>query len=315
MPLPPPLQSTLDPHGPDAREIAEITWVLIGGAGVILALVVVLSAWAVFGRGQRRGAWLGSHAAVVGGGIVLPVVVLSALLVYTFIAAARMPAAHAEPALRIEVIGELWWWRVRYMDGDASGGHTNGGIDFETANELRLPVGRSVELHLRSDNVLHSFWVPALAGKLDLIPGRVNRLTVRADQAGHFRGQCAEYCGTQHAQMALWVVATPPADFDRWRAAQRAPAAAAPPAAFMQHCASCHAVRGSAAAGVLGPDLTHVGSRLTLAAGALPNHVGAHAAWIADPQQVKPGSLMPAFARELDGRQLTALAGYLRALE
>jgi cytochrome c oxidase subunit 2 len=298
------LQSALDPHGPDARVIAEIGWVLLALAIPVFVLVLVLAAWAAFGR--RRPAWLAGPAVVVAGGIALPAVALSALLVYVLLAAERMDAAHAQPAVQIEVIGHQWWWRVHYLDA-------SGGLDFATANELHVPVGRSVELRLRSADVLHSVWVPSLAGKLDAVPGKDNRLVLRADRAGVYRGQCAEYCGAQHAQMALHVVAVQAPDFERWRQAQRAPAQAPADALFTARCGACHAVRGTPAEGSRGPDLTHVGSRLALGAGVLPNQPGAAAAWIASGQHLKPGNLMPEF-RSLSSDELTALAGYMERL-
>jgi cytochrome c oxidase subunit 2 len=176
-------------------------------------------------------------------------------------------------------------------------------------------------LTLTSVDVLHSFWVPALAGKLDLVPGRANRLRLVANRPGIYRGQCAEYCGGPHAQMAFLVVAQAPGNFDAWRRAQRAPAPAAASATaergrsvFLAHCASCHTVRGTPAAGTLGPDLTHVGSRFTLAAGILPNNPGTIAAWVAESQRIKPGNLMPAF-REFGGAELSALASYVEHLK
>jgi cytochrome c oxidase subunit 2 len=299
------LQSALDPHGPDARVIAQIWWVLLCGATVVFALVMALATWAAFGRGNRG--WLAGHAAVVAGGVAVPALVLFVLLIYTFVAAARMHAEHREAALRIEVVGEQWWWRVHYLDDD-------GARDFATANEIRIPVGASVELKLVSPDVLHSLWVPSLAGKLDLIPGKDNRLRLRADRAGVHRGQCAEYCGGSHAQMALMVVAEEPEAFERWRARQRAPSTQPAVASFLAHCASCHTVRGTEALGTLGPDLTHVGSRLSLGAGILPNNTGTLAAWIGSNQHLKPGNLMPEFGTELSGAQLTGLAAYLQSL-
>ncbi|MEO5771765.1 MAG: c-type cytochrome, partial [Burkholderiaceae bacterium] len=284
--MPPFLQSVLQPHGVEASAVLPLAWVLFVGGGAVFAVVMLLAAWAVWGG--RRG-WLAERRTVVFGGIAFPAVVLLALLVYSLLASSRMHSAlhGAPPALRIEVVGEQWWWRIHYLGGD-------GKLDFAAANEIHIPVGETVELALRSADVLHSLWVPALAGKLDMVPGKINRLRLRADRAGVFRGQCAEYCGGPHAQMAFFVVAVERPRFDAWAAAQRAPAAASNPQ-FEARCAACHAVRGTPAAGVLGPDLTHVGSRLSLGAGILPNNVGTAAAWIATSQHLKPGNLMPAF--------------------
>ena len=298
-------QSALDPHGPEAEIVAEIAWVLFGGAALIFVAVLALTVLAL--RGPRP--WLASPRLIVGGGIVFPLVTLTALMVYVLLAAPR-PAAAGAPALAIEVVGHQWWWEVRYLRPD-------GERDFVTANEIRLPVGAAVEVRLRSADVLHSFWVPALAGKLDLIPGKDNRLRVAAQRAGTWRGQCAEYCGGPHGQMALFVVAEEPGDFEAWRDAQRAPAAADGDARgreiFLANCASCHAVRGTPARGTLGPDLTHFASRISLGAGILPNERGAVAGWIAGNQRIKPGNLMPEFGF-LEGPELEALAAYLGSL-
>lgn len=297
------VQSALAPHGPDAAITAEIAWVLFLGGALIFLAVMALAACAVFGR---RRAWLAGRAALVGGGIVFPTVVLFGLLVYALLAAARIDAAHGEPAVRIEVVGEQWWWRIHYLDA-------GGARDFATANELRIPIGRTVEVTLASADVLHSFWVPALAGKLDLVPGRTNRLRFRADRPGVFRGQCAEYCGGPHGQMAFHVVAEEEGAFERWRERQRAPAAASN-ATFVARCAVCHTVRGTAATGTLGPDLTHVGGRVAIGAGILPNGAGAIGGWIAANQRIKPGNLMPEF-HDLGGAELAGVAAYLASLE
>ncbi|KQT09752.1 cytochrome C oxidase subunit II [Ramlibacter sp. Leaf400] len=301
-------------HGEDAGHILEITWVLFVGGGLIFVAVLALGVLALAGPASVR-ASLARRGWMVGAGVVFPLVVLTALLVYTFGVAAAMQRANAQPAAtRIQVTGELWWWRVRYLGPD-------GATLLETANELRIPVGEPVDLELVSNDVVHSFWVPSLAGKLDMLPGSTNRLRLRAAEPGVFRGQCAEYCGQQHAKMALHVVAQPPAEHAAWREASRRPAAEpAEPLArqgralFEQaRCGVCHTVRGTSAEGRLGPDLTHVGTRLTLAAGTLPNGPGPLAAWIADPQHLKPGSRMPAY-RQFSGEDLRALAAYLEGL-
>jgi cytochrome c oxidase subunit 2 len=298
------VQSALEPHGPEAAAIAGLTWVMVAGAAAVLALVVALAALAL--RAPRP--WLARPSAIMAGGVALPAVVLLALLVYASIAVPR-PFSAEPPAARVEVVGRQWWWEVTYLD-------ERGARDFATANEIRIPAGRPVELLLASGDVLHSFWVPALAGKLDLIPGRTNHLRIAADTAGVYRGQCAEYCGGPHALMALHVVAEPPADFEAWRAAQRAaaaPAASRGQSLFASMCASCHTVRGTAAAGTRGPDLTHVASRVALAAGALANDRESMQRWITAGQHVKPGNLMPDFPR-LAREDAAALADYMAAL-
>lgn len=308
------IQSAFDAKGKSAAQILEITWVLFIGGTVIFIGVMVLALLALFGpAGIRR--TLAKRSWIIGGGIAFPVVVLSALLVYTFIAASQMVQAREAPAARIEVTGELWWWRVKYLD-------ENGKTILETANEIRIPAGQPVELKLISDNVIHSFWVPNLAGKLDMIPGHVNHLRIQADAPGEFRGQCAEYCGAQHAKMAFFVVAEPPERYAAWLAAQMQPAAA-PSNQMLQlgkelflnnRCNLCHTIRGTPARGTLGPDLTHVGSRLTIAAGVLPNGQGPIAGWITDSQHIKPGNKMPAF-NQFSGEELRALSAYMESLK
>lgn len=294
-----------------ASRIADISSVLFVGAALIFLVVVVLVAIGIFGpvRVRRQ---LGRPALILCAGIAFPVGALTILLIYTLRPSVSMNQ-EAAPAVRIEVIGELWWWRIRYLD-------EAGAVVFETANEFRIPVGKPVELLLESDNVIHSFWVPALGGKLDMIPGRVNRLVVQADEAGVFAGQCAEYCGAQHAKMRLTVQAVAPAPFEAWVSRQRQPAKPADAELrpgeqrFLDSCAVCHTVRGTSAKGAAGPDLTHLGSRSSLASGTLTNNVGAIAGWITESQHIKPGNLMPSFAH-WSGEELRAVAAYLDSLQ
>lgn len=214
-----------------------------------------------------------------------------------------------EADLTIEVIGRQWWWEFRYPE-----------LGLVTANEAHVPIGRTVDLRLRSADVLHSFWVPRLGGKRDLVPGRENFLWFRPDSTGVFWGQCAEYCGTSHALMSLRVVVDEESDFEAWVANNQAPAAASSERlasqgrnVFMNNaCISCHSIRGTQAQGVLGPDLTHVGSRLTIAAGVLDNNAENLARWIGNPQDVKPGSLMPNM--DLTEPQIEQLVAYLQSL-
>lgn len=307
------VQSALDPRGEAAGRIAEISWVLFIGAAVIFLLVIAVLSLALYGPQRLRGV-LGRRSLIVGAGIAFPVVVLSALLVYSLNAAGFLSRAATPSGPRIEVMGEMWWWRVRYLDSD-------GRLLFETANDIRIPSGQPVEIVLKSDNVIHSFWVPNLAGKLDMVPGHINRLRVQAREPGIFRGQCAEYCGAQHAKMMFHVQALAPDDFLAWLALQQEPAREPIGSMlqvgkqyFMNACAQCHAVRGTAAIGTLGPDLTHVGSRLSLAAGVLPNNVGTLAGWIAGSQHIKPGNQMPSF-NLLSGEGLRAVAQYMESLK
>lgn len=260
--------------------------------------------------GERRGAarWL-----IIGGGAAFPTIVLAGVLVYGLALVPELVGRAPPGSLRVVVSGEQWWWRVRYV---VPGG------DVTLANELHLPVGEPVELLLESPDVVHSFWVPALGGKLDMIPGRVNRLTLRPTRTGVFPGLCAEYCGSSHALMRFHVVVEEREAFSRWLAHQAGPAAApAEPLArrgaerFLANgCGACHAVRGTPAAGAVGPDLTHVGSRLGLGAGVLENEVESMHRWIARAGELKPGVLMPSFGM-LPEEDLRAIAAYLEGLE
>jgi cytochrome c oxidase subunit 2 len=304
------MQSALSPASAAAHEIATLTYVMAAGGAVILLLVMALLV-----RGAAHDAQpAGTTQWVVGGGIVFPGVVLLALLLYTSPMTAAMTAPARPAALRVEIDGRQWWWHVRYVPA-------GGGEVVVAANELRIPAGLDVELILTSPDVIHSFWAPSLAGKVDMVPGHVNRLLVRADRPGVYRAQCAEYCGTQHAQMALVVVAETRDAFAAWLAAEAAPAQApaTPDAAqgheaFLAHgCGGCHTIRGTAALGILGPDLTHVASRRTLAAGALDNGAAAMRAWLARGGTIKPGNRMPSYGH-LDPATLDAMAAYLANL-
>ena len=304
-------QSTLDPApGSPAAPIDALGATLYVGGTLILAVVCLLALMGVIAGPRRTDArrW------ILVGGLVLPGAVLVALFVYA-LGVGHTFVDHETPGdLRVHVTGKQWWWEVRYENGD--------GPDAVLANELHIPVGEPVEILLESGDVIHSFWVPALAGKVDMTPGRTTRLVLKSDRAGAWRGQCAEFCGAQHALMAFHVVAEPAADFERWLARQAREAAPPRDAAarlghdlfFRSGCAQCHAIRGTPAAGRLGPDLTHVGSRRSLASGTLGNHVGTMAGWIAGPQAIKPGSRMPA-SDSLTGAELRALAAWLDGLE
>jgi cytochrome c oxidase subunit 2 len=288
-------------------------WWMTGGA-VVVWLIVVWLAWsAVRGRVAEQSARQALFY-IVGGGAVFPTVVLTALLVYGL---SHMPALLApapEGSLRVVVTGEQYWWRVRYQPQD-------GTEAVVLANEIRLPVGEPVEFLLESPDVIHAFWIPALGGKMDMIPGRRTRLLLEPTRPGTFRGQCAEYCGESHALMAFPVVVTDRAEFVRWLEQQRAAAVepveplarAGQDLFFLNGCAACHAIRGTAARGAIGPDLTHVGSRLSLGAGIVPNGRAGFIRWIAETQRIKPGVHMPHFGM-LPRAELDALAAYLESL-
>jgi cytochrome c oxidase subunit 2 len=308
----PGLQSAFNAQGPHADTVATLALVMTIGATVIFVIVLALTAYAIWGPPQRR-RWSSTERFVVGAGLIVPVVVLAALLTYSLSLLRVVGAAPLPGDLVIEIVAEQWWWRVHYLD-------QQGEVEFATANEVHVPVGRPVEFILKAHDVIHSFWVPSLAGKADMIPGRVQRLRVTADRRGVFRGQCAEYCGGPHAQMALYVVAATEQEFAAWRSRQRQIAVAAEGALaqarslFESRCGVCHTVRGTSARGTLGPDLTHVGSRLSLAAGMLPNNVGNLNAWIAGSQQIKPGNLMPSM-HVIGASEVRAVADYLAALD
>jgi cytochrome c oxidase subunit 2 len=308
-------QSALEPAGRGAERIAELFWWMTAGASLIWLAVVGFAIYAMRTQSEspsRRSATI----LIIGGGTVVPTVVLAGLLAYGLSLLPALLAPAPEGSLHIAVTGEQWWWRVRYL---ASSSH---GETVELANEIRLPVGAHVEFHLESPDVIHSFWIPALGGKIDMIPGRLNRLTLEPTRTGVFRGACAEYCGTSHALMNFYVVVLEKDDFAAWLAHQQKPAQppVQPLAAHGQEvflangCGACHTVRGTPADGVVGPDLTHVGSRLSLGAGVLPNDPGAFQHWLVHLDKVKPEVLMPAFGM-LPLEDLQALAAYLDGLE
>ena len=301
----------LQAAGEAARAIETVSWVLIGG-GFVMFAGVVLVLW----RGlQRRAESLRPRLWVIGGGLIFPSAVLAALYAWQLPMSPAWKPVPPPDALVVGVTGHMWWWDVRYRDPAT-------GATIRTANEIRIPAGRPVYLALDSADVIHSFWVPQLAGKMDMLPGRIQHLLLSADRPGTYRGQCAEFCGGQHARMALHVVAMEPAAFEAWLATQARPAAAAQTplqqagrdAFLANRCDACHAVRGVGGDSRLGPDLTHLGGRLYLAAGTLPNTPQARQEWIAHVQQVKEGARMPSYER-LQEEQLAAIADWLGALK
>ena len=237
--------------------------------------------------------------------------VLVGAIIWTFSTLAAVSAPPNHSGWGIHVIGHQWWWEVKYESPDTS-------RSFTTANEIHIPTGEPIRVKLSTADVIHSFWVPQITGKTDLIPGQQNETWVEADRAGTYRGQCGEYCGLQHAHMALSIIAEPKDQFDGWWADQLQPEPDPSPLvqgqmAFVVHCGVCHTVRGTSAGGRLGPDLTHLMSRHTLAAGTLPNTIGYLSGWIADPQHVKPGNLMPVL--DLSSTRLDAIRQYLETLK
>jgi cytochrome c oxidase subunit II len=308
------VQSALAPDGPEAERVALLFWAMTLGAALILAGLIFLVLAAMFGN-QRWRATLATDKIIVFGGVMFPVVVLTALLGYELLVmGAKAVSSRDDGSLRIAVVGEQWWWRVRYTAPD--------GRRIESANEIRIPVGRPVTLELSASDVIHSLWIPKLAGKLDMIPGRTTYLRIVANTPGISRGQCAEYCGGAHALMSLFVVAMGENEFDSWLIAESAPARTSDASEVMagarvfqqSGCAACHAVRGTGATGQIGPDLTHVGSRISLGAATLPNDADAMARWIRDNQHLKPENKMPPYRIFLES-ELTSLAAYLASLK
>ena len=354
--------STLVARGRAAAETAGFIWVLIAISAVV-AVIVFGILYVALVRNAGKGDLTTASAAeavraqhdhptelrgVLVLGLALPALILAAVFVWSSVQtnAQAQPFAvndpDAEARADVVVVGHQWWWEVRYP---ASG--------VVSANEVHLPVGRRVRIALRTDDVNHSFWVPQLAGKTDLVAGQTNTIWLEADTAGTYYGECGEFCGMQHAHMGLAVVADAPAAYAAWQAAERAPAvtaalAASPatsaavasaqlpsgktpiagaPAAVPGDtgivagyanfaalgCANCHAVRGTEFAGRAGPDLTHLASRVTLAAGTMPNTRGDLAAWVADPQRAKPGNRMPTVP--MTGPQLQSVVAYLESLK
>ena len=304
---PPPV---LDPAGPYATSVTLLSWILFAMAAAVLLIVLVALYLALFGRPAVQ-AKVGGKAAIWAGGVAFPAVVLTVLLIYGLSLTRHLSAPIVGDELRVRITGEMWWWRVAYLDGQ-------GREVVHDANELHIPAGRPVVLELESADVIHSFWVPRLSGKLDMIPGRRNLMRIAADRPGVFGGQCAEYCGGPHALMGFTVVAHEPRQFARLmqaRLAREQAAAPAPDGARLfdaAGCAACHRIAGTGANGLAGPDLTFVGTRRSLGAGILPNNRGTMMGWIANSQAIKPNNRMPPYT-VLSAAQLTALATYLEA--
>lgn len=301
----------LDPGGPGAARIEGLWWLIFWiSAAVFLAVAVLLIVAVVRSRRTEaprddRPRW--AEPFIVVSGVVVPLLVLGAVYAVSL----RDMSSSAERArgaeLTIEVVAHNWWWEARYDDGAVV-----------TANEIHIPVGRPVRLVLESDDVIHSFWVPQLQAKTDLVPGRTNTMWMEADEPGRFRGQCAEFCGLQHSNMAFYVVAEEPEDFDAWLENEGAIASPSPATEPGQEvflsstCVGCHTIRGTEADALVGPDLTHLAARDTIAAGILPNTRDALARFVTDPQAIKPGSGMP--PTDLTAEQLDALLDYLEGL-
>ncbi|KQV96236.1 cytochrome c oxidase subunit II [Pelomonas sp. Root1237] len=308
---PPPV---LDPHGPFSNSVTTLAWVLIALVTLIF-LGVCAAMWvALYGSDELR-ARLGGERVVKWFGLIIPAGVLLLLLAWGLTLVAGMSTIKGDE-LRMRVSGNIYWWRVSYLDAA-------GRAILADANELHIPVGRPVVVDMVSEDVIHSFWVPKLGGKMDMIPGRTNRLKLQADKAGVYGGQCAEFCGGAHALMGFVVVAHEAADWQRWLDARLKPApetnvsveALRGKQLFNEvGCAACHRVAGTSAQGVSGPDLTFVGARQSLGAGILPNTRATLIGWIGDSQSIKPNNRMPAY-RSLKAAELNALASYMESLK
>jgi cytochrome c oxidase subunit 2 len=303
-------QNALAPESHQSKDIASLFWWMMGGSWIGLALIVGLLFFAWRRRGNagpenRKPGEKAAWSVVVALGIVTPIVVVAAIFVIGDLFVIKTTEAPAAGATRltVKVIGHTWWWEVRYPGSPAV-----------TANELHIPVRTPVRVEVQTADVIHSFWVPRLNRTIDTIPGRTNSIELYADAVGRYRGQCDEFCGLQHAHMAFYVYADPPAVFRRWLAHQAQPVSAQPPKLFdTAGCADCHALRGTDAKADVGPDLTHVGSRATLAALTITNDKAELQDWILHSQEIKPGNQMPDI--QISAAQASALAAYLEGLK
>lgn len=297
-----------------------LTWGLLVISIAVIVIIALLLAGAIWRRPGE--AWVpGARNALephegglnwlwIGAGV--STLVLLFCVVWTVKVLADISAPGAKPAATIEITGRQWWWQVRYLSDDSA-------RQFVSANEIHIPVGTPVRLKLVGGDVIHSFWVPQLAGKMDAIPGQTNETWIEASAPGIYRGQCTEYCGLQHTHMSFLVVAQQPGDFRKWWDDQLTPAAApkkeavAGQTSFQKYCGSCHSVRGTQANGMMGPDLSHLMQRRTIAAGQLPNNGPVLAHWVRDPQAFKPGTLMPAL--HLSQTEFAQIDAYLGTLD
>ena len=320
------IQTALNPAGPQAYKLNNLWWLMFYVCSIVFVLVMIAVLLAL----KRRTAddhlttppILETSAEqertmrnVVIAATTTTVAILFVFLIVSFSAGRSMTAElEKKNVLTIEITGHQWWWEVRYLDLDASN-------IFTTANEVHIPIGVPVTFSLRSTDVIHSFWVPNLAGKKDLIPGKSAAIWLQADKPGVFRGQCAEYCGLQHAQMALWIVAETQDEFNSWRQKQTRTAALPPTdlarrgqqVFFSSTCVMCHAINGTPAGSNVGPNLTHLASRSIIAGATLLNTRENLAQWITNSQAIKPGNKMP--QNNLSKEDLTALLDYLQSLK
>lgn len=307
--------SILDPRGPEARQIANLTWALFGTAVVVFLIVSVILVFAIARRRDKVVVTVGPDrqrtlVAVIAAGGVVPAVALTVLMGAGIVIEQALVVPPSTPHYTIEVVGHEWWWEINYPDQG-----------FTTANEMHIPVGQPVSVKLTSADVIHSFWVPQLHSKLDMFPGQTNTLWLQADQSGMYLGECGEYCGLQHAKMNFVVVADTPENYAQWLANQQQVPPAPTDSLLKQGqqtflgstCVYCHVVRGTNASGKLGPDLTHLASRSKLGAGILDNNRANLAGWIVNAQSLKPGNHMPPMYLTPD--ELQAILAYLESLK
>lgn len=302
----------LDPGGANAARIASVWWLIFGLGATVYVVVAALVLVAAF-RGRRRDRAIepvGRDSAFIWvGGVLVPAAILMVVAVVT-VATTRALREPSRDPLTISVVGKRWWWQVSYPDQGIA-----------TANEIHVPVGRPLRIELTTADVIHSFWVPQVSQKVDMIPGQVNHLDMKVTKAGVYRGQCAEYCGLEHARMAFVVVAEDSTTFERWVARERRPPggpsaedeARGEQVLVSSSCAGCHTVRGTAANGTIGPDLSDVGSRRMLGAGTVENTPDNLRRWITDSQTIKPGNLMPPVPLSHDDAD--AVVAYLESLK
>ena len=302
-------QSMLYPAGPAAAHIAWVWWFLFFVCTAIFLIVILLTAVAIWGprSATRHESTLGNRF-IIFSGIVIPGFILLALLVVSV--RSQVVLGMPSTKLTVRVTGHMWWWEVEYPE-----------LGIVTANEIHIPVGQPIRIELISADVIHSLWVPNLQGKMDLLPDKINATWMLAEEQGIYRGQCAEYCGVQHAWMGLEVIAIPPERFNQWKQGRQKHSRVTLSQSerhgfdvfFKVACHNCHAIDGTSAVGVRGPNLTHLASRRTIGAGLLENNHGNLSGWVADPQTAKPGNLMP--RTHINSTDLRSLVEYLETLK
>ncbi|HEX5412610.1 MAG TPA: cytochrome c oxidase subunit II [Terriglobia bacterium] len=315
-------QSILNPAGPAADKLTQLGWIVFITFWIVSVVVIGLLVWSVVRRTgslSEHEPWNegGGQSWILIGGLAIPFVILSGLYIFSLQRTTAFPLHDddmSEMHPEILVVGHQWWWEVHYLSKSTD-------QEFTTASEIHIPTGRPVDIELKSADVIHSFWIPALHGKVQLVPGLTNYVRVEATRPGDFQGECAVYCGEQHAHMRLLVVAQSPKEYAAWRSQQLKPAATPQTPEAQQGetvftgsaCALCHTVRGTEAQGTLGPDLTHLAGRKYIASDSYINNIANLEAWITHAQSLKPGALMPNLTM-YTGKDLQELVAYLQQL-